>query len=367
MGFQRVLCVFFFNCENRSIENEFVQKFSVINWMLICLFFFSDFEVYLKSKIVEVHPIPNDEKVSCYSEPNASGPRRALGHFRMSSVYNPVDTGSTRKMQAHDSRASVYFTPQDSIDQPQLQMSPMHINYIRENLDSYCLKPIISNPKFDFEIHRLQTDLEKEIDRRRSQYQINSEEYESAGDDFIEIDSEKTKMLNNIDSMENAMGTDRNYIRMNTLPKRNKFKRFNGGNKDLYYSLENLFDGNDIGDVASNFYQMNTSTKTIDEASETQLTSSASDNCSSNEATHSNQLNGNGLLRNNPQENVLLLKNQNPSQSVLVLNTKFTNCGFNDATISNSMPNICETTKEMNKHDVVNDVKTVNNQIQIEQ
>lgn len=214
----------------------------------------------------------------------------------------------------------------------------MHINYIHENLDSYigCLKKTESDTKFDFNAH-LQLNLQKEIDHRRSQqfgYQStnNDEDYDKYADEVIEIDTEQTKMLNKTDeNPDNNMTINSNagcFIRMNTLPKRNKFKRNVSGN-DFYYSLENVFDSNAHD---SNFYPIHESNKTIDEASETQLTSSGSDNCSSNETTRSNQ--------------------QNPSQSVLVLN-EMPPVNFSDIQTSASMPNINESTiltKEQSKN-----------------
>lgn len=316
---------------------------------IVFVFKFSDFEVYLKSKIVEIHAQPNDEGVSCCSDP-IGVPECSQNYSLMSKLaYNPLGAGSTRKSVTNDSKVSVYFTPNDSVDQPQIQISPLHINYIRENLDSYlgCLKPAVSNPKFDFDMHRMQANLEKEIDRRRSQYRSNSEDYESAGDgdgdgdEVIEIDTEKTKMLNSTnetDDINDRMYSETGFIRLNTLPKRHKFRRATGS-KDLYYSLENVFDMN-VSD--SNYYQMRTSTKTIDEASETQLTSSASDNCSSSDTNHSNQLNGDGGGSSNPSSNSNMIS-KNPSQSLLELNHN----GFNATqTTSSSMPNICDSTKK---------------------
>lgn len=328
---------------------------------------FSDFEVYLKSKIAEIHPIPNDDKSSTCSDPIGM-PINLPINYRLAKFSNPLDASSTKKSLTNDSRVSVYFTPQDSVDQPQVQISPMHINYIQENLDSYigCLKPASSNPKFDFDMHRLQTNLEKEIDRRRSRYRVNSEDYESAGDEMLEIDAEQTKMLNNVDVTEDGkMAGDlgNGYIRLNTLPKRSKFKKF-AGNKDLYYSLENVFDSNAADNF--NYYQMQTSTKTIDETSETQLTSSASDNCSSNEASNSNQLNS----CERPLGQTYSIKHPNPSQSVLELNRGL-NGDFKDLQISNSLPNVSEsddvtTTLLMNtkksNHNQSNELKSENNQ-----
>lgn len=241
------------------------------------------------------------------------------------------------------------------MDQAQVQMSPMHINHIRENLDSYigCLKPVSSNPKFDFDMHHLQANLEKEIDRRRSQYQMNSEDYECTEDEMLEIDAEQTKMLNNVDVTEDAKMVD-GCIRLNTLPKRNKFKKF-ADSKDFYYSLENVFDSNAANNL---YYNMQTSTKTIDEASETQLISSGSDNCSSNEVSHANQLNScecpSGPSNNNS------IKYMNPSQSVREL-SRGLNGDFKDLQISNSLPNVSET-DDVNTTLLMNAKKSNHNQ-----
>lgn len=319
--------------------------------------------MYLKSKIVDIHPIPNDEKSSTCSDP-IGVPRNLPINYRLTKFSNQLDASSTKKSLTNDSRVSVYFTPQDSVDQPQVQISPMHINYIRENLDSYigCLKPVSSNPKFDFDMHRLQANLENEIDRRRSRYRRNSEDYESVGDEMLQIDAEQTKMLNNVDGTEDVkmVGDSVNnngYIQLNTLPIRSKFKKF-AGSKDLYYSLENVFDSN----VADNLYsQRQTSIKTIDDTSETPLTSSASDNCSSNEASHSNQLNS----CDRPLEPCHSIKHTNPSQSVLEL-SRGLNGDFKDLQISNSLPNVSEsddvtTTLLMNCRKAI-ELKTENNQ-----
>lgn len=305
-------------------------------------FYFTEFEVYLKAKIAEAHQTSNDEKAASCSDPNGTS-RSAVINSKItkSLVYHPIDSTSRSKSTTSGSKVSVYFTPNDSIDQPQLQLSPMHINYIRENLDSYigCLKSTESDTKFDFNAHHLnQLNLEKEIDHRRSQqfsYQStnNDEDYDRYPDEVIEIDTEQTKMLNKTDeNPDNNMTINSSagcYIRMNTLPKRNKFKRNLSGN-DFYYSLENVFDSN-AHEHDSNFYPIHESNKTIDEASETQLTSS-SDNCSSNKTTRLNQ--------------------QNPSQSVLDLN-EMAPVNFNDIQTSASMPNINESTvltKEQSKN-----------------
>lgn len=255
-------------------------------------------------------------------------------------MYHPIESTSTRRSITNESKASVYFTPNDSVDQPQLQLSPMHINYIRENLDTYigCLKQQSFDAKFDFDMHRLEANLEREIDRRRKQLQTDD-----SIDETIEIDSESARMLAGpSDSYERALPMDSSSvcIRMNTLPKRNKFKKTANG-RDFYYSLENVFDSNPNGEHPLNLYQMRESNKTINEASETQLTSSASDNCSSNDTSRANRLN-HSPKGHGDTENI------NPSQSGLLLN-ELSLAGFSE--VSSSLPNISKSTENnLNKN-----------------
>lgn len=285
--------------------------------------------MYLKSKIAEVHQQQggDEENASCYSDPHDVVRRLYATSKYGKPLFNLIDSSSMRKSITTGSKASVYYTPNESaLDQTaQLQISPMHINYIRENLDTYidCMKPAASDIKFDFDMHRMQASLEQEVHRRRSQHlRQPSDDYDSAVEDTIEIDTEHTKMLNRTDDMPDSTASSTmagHCIRMNTLPKR-RFKRHVNRN-DFFYSMENVSDANALD---SDFDNINRSTKTIDEATETLLTSSGSDNCSSGEMIQSNKA--------------------NPSQSLLVLNEMATS-GLGDASITcNSMPNIIDST-----------------------
>lgn len=284
----------------------------------------SDLEVYLKSKIAEVHHISNDGEASCYSEPN--GIQRWSIHQKSNNVkpiYHTIDPHSARRSLTTESKASVYYTPDDLVDQHQLQLSPMHINVIQENLNSFAdyLKPSESICKFDFNVHRVEANLEQEIDRRRQRINLHSKDDDDDDDETIEINMEKTRMLNSDDANFDNTTINQGYIRLNTLPKRNKCKRTLSG-KDFYYSLENVFDPLVN---SNNIYQMHLSNKTIDEASceETQMSSSASDNCSGYDPNQSNTM------------------NNGDTKSVLVLNEACSSI-LNEIQTSNSMPNISE-------------------------
>lgn len=290
---------------------------------------FTDFEVYLKTKIAEVHNISNDEGNSCCSDPIPILSRRLQMKSRlMKPSFHAIDAMPAHRSLTNDSKVSVYYTPNDSVDQPQLQLSPMHINIIRENLNTFadCIKPSESICKFDYDMHQLESNLEFEIDRRRRrQFGMYSEDDE---DETIEINAEHTRMLNNdgaIDNMDNS--STHGYIRLNTLPKRYKYKRAPTG-KELYYSLENIFDPMN---GATNLYELKLSNKTIDEVSETQVTSSISDNSSSNNMSRSNPINCNSSDDNNHE-----------SKSVLILN-EISSDESNELQTSTSMPNISKT------------------------
>ncbi|XP_055295916.1 uncharacterized protein LOC129565272 isoform X2 [Sitodiplosis mosellana] len=326
---------YFENCRGRTDEN--IDE---------------DFEVYLKTKIVEVHNISNDEGTSCCSDPNGLARNLQMKSKLAKSIYHPFD----RRSITNESKASVYYTPNDTVEQPQLQLSPMHINIIRENLNTFsdCMKPSESMCKFDFDVYRLEANLEQEIDRRRRRIGIDDDDDDDE-DETIAINTEKTRMLNS-DEPNMAINSAHGYIRLNTLPKRSKYKRSTSGN-DFYYSLENVFDPTAAAAMNGNFYKIHLSNKTIEEASceETQLTSSASDNCSSN---------GNDMSRLNPTN--VDDHHRNPSQSVLVLN-EVPPGGVNEIKTSNSMPNISKTdslTKEPN-----NDIEhaTAKNDSQLDQ
>lgn len=296
-----------------------------------------------------MHNISNEEEgTSCYSNPNELAQNLPTTSQAAKMIYHPFD----RRSITTESKASVYYTPNDSVDQTQLQLSPMHINIIQENLNTFpdFLKPSESACKFDFDMHRLEANLEQEIDRRRSRIGMPSDDDEDDDDETIEINTEKTRMLNSDDTNMGNNSTQ-GYIRLNTLPKRKKYKRSASGN-DLYYSLENVFDP---ATVDSNLYKMHISNKTIDEASceETQLTSSASDNCSSNDMIRSNPTNGDDNHRN-------------PSQSVLVLN-EVSAGGINEIKISNSMPNIRKTDNLTKEHNNDTEHTIVKNDSQLDQ
>lgn len=289
--------------------------------------------MYLKSKIAEVHRIPDDGGNSSNSSDGlASGIARSLQlkSKLMKSPYHAIDSVPAHGSATTESKVSVYYTPNDSADQQQLQLSPMHINFMRENLNTYtdCIKPSASLCKFDVDMHRLEANLEKEIDRRRRHLGLYPEDDE---DEIIEINTEHTRMLNSDDSNLDNIATNSNqtYIRLNTLPKRNRCQGAASG-KDLYYSLENVFDP---VAVTGNLYGNNLSNKTIDEASETQMTSSASDNCSST---------SNNLSRSNPTNDESSDEHQHPSESVLVVN-EVTPHVIDELHYSKSMPNICKT------------------------
>lgn len=306
----------------------------------------ADFEVYLKSKIAEVQNIRNDESNSCTSDPSELANIMQLKSKLMKVPYHHrgIDLVSSHRSFTNESKASVYYTPNDSVDQShQLQSSPMHINYIQENLNTFtdCLKPE-PRCKFDFNMHRLEENLEQEIDQRRRRHTIlcsklggEAADNDDDDDETIGINSEQTRMLNRGCNKNDDGGADddlannlaQGYIPLNTLPKHNnKFKRSASG-KDLYYSLENVFDVVSSG-VVSNLYEMTVSNKTIDEASETQVTSSTSENCSSNS----------DMSRSHAMTSESLEDNNNPTRSMLVLNDEVR---LDEVPVSsNSMPNI---------------------------
>lgn len=323
----------------------------------------------MKAKIAEVHQIPpSDEGVSCYSDPNELARSVQMKAKFMKPMYNNlIDPMSTKRSTTNESKVSVYYTPNDSVDQPQLQLSPMHINFIQENLNTFsdCLKPSESVCKLDFGMHRFGANLEQEINRRRRQIGTGTQSDDDDDDDeIIEINSEQTRMLNRDDAnvVDNmAINSTQGYIRLNTLPKRNKYKRAASG-KDLYYSLENIFDAKMVD---SHLYQLHASNKTIDEASETQMTTSVSDNCSSNDMSRSNATNA---------EDSSDEQQRNPSQSVSVLNEVASSGvgvdgdGHSDIQTSNSMPNISKS-EQLTKEHIADDTDQaiVNNNSQLDQ
>lgn len=280
--------------------------------------------MYLKTKIAEVHHEPNDGNASCYSEPNGTNAWSMEPNTKtVKPIYHTIGHNSTKESAKNESKASVYYTPNDLVDPPQLQLSPLHINVIQENLNIFSdyLKPSESICKFDFNMHSVEANLEQEIDRRRRTF--NSNDDDDDDEETIEINMEKTRMLTNddVNTDNEAFNSSWKNIRLSTIPRYYKYKRTKN-DKDLYYSLENVFGSSASG---KQIYQMHLSNKTIDEASceEAIMTSSASDNCSSSEQNHLIQMNGSG------------------AQSVLILSEASSSIP-NKTECSNSMPNISQ-------------------------
>lgn len=103
-----------------------------------------EFDVYLKSKMAELHEVQ-------------------LKNFE--NKLKNAEYYSTKSID--DSKASVYYTPTDGTFSPgALQISPIHINYINENLDTLIggLKPYSSVAKFQVDQHtnRLRLHLDPE-------------------------------------------------------------------------------------------------------------------------------------------------------------------------------------------------------------
>lgn len=284
--------------------------------------------MYLKTKIAEVHHTPNDGDTSCYSEPNGIHTWSVHSMNKtMRPIYHAIEHNSAKESVKNESRASVYYTPNDSVDPPQLQLSPLHINVIQENLNIFpdYLKPSESICKFDFNMHRISANFVQEIDKRRQKINLRSDDEGDDDDDdeeTIDVNMERIRMLTINDSnSSNATFNSSGNIQLNTLPKQYKCKRTKN-DKDFYYSL-----GNVLGSLASgnHTYQVHMSNKTIDETSceDTLMTSSASDNCSSFEQNRLCPIKGSG------------------TQSVLVLNEAFSSIP-NKIECRNSMPNISQ-------------------------
>lgn len=322
----------------KIIKNVFLNKY-------ISFHSVADFEVYLKTKIAEAHNISNDEGVSGYSDPNGLIQNRPLKTKLIKSHNYAIEGPSTQRSVRNDSKVSVYYTPNDSVDQShQLQLSPMHINFIEENLNTFgdCLKPSESMCKFDFDMHRMEANLQKEINRRRRRHTILCAGASNigGGDDDDDEMMEVTRMLNGSNdddtTIDMTINLPQEYIRLNTLPKRKKCKRIASTTKDMYYSLENVFDPMAMA-TDCKLYDINLSNKTIDEASETQMTSSTSDsNSSSNNMSRSK--NGD-----------LFEEQRQAAQSMLELIKE----GLIDVQTSNSMPNISKTEQLTKEHNHV--------------
>lgn len=281
----------------------------------------------MKTRIGEVQKAANDDGNSCISDPNGiSRIMQMKSKWMKPSYHRGIDLVSAHYSLTNESKASLYYTPNEYVDQSyQLQSSPMHINFIQENLNTYndCMKPELMC-KFDLNMHDV---VGHETDHTVLCANRNGGGDDEDDDEKLEITTEQTQMLNcnknfgdGGDDVVNNLS--QGYIPLNTLPKHNTFKR-SGSGKDTYYSLENVFDAVS-SKLGNNLDEMAVSNKMIDEASETQATTSTSDNSSSSNMSRSNAMTSGSL-------------DDNPSQSMLVLNDE---AHLNDVATSNSMPNI---------------------------
>lgn len=270
----------------------------------------------------EVQKAANDDDHSCMSDPNELSRIMQLKSKLMRPPYHRgIDLISAHYSMTNESKASLYYTPNECADQSyQLQSSPMHINFIEENLNTYadCMKPELMC-KFELNLH----DVVGHESSHTARSANRNGDYDD--DERIDITTEQTQMLNSMkhDGDDVVNNLSQGYIPLNTLPKRNTFKR-SGSGKDTYYSLENVFDVVS-GKLGNNRNEMAASTKTIEEASETQATTSTSDNSSSSNMSRSNAMTSGSLDHNHP------------SQSMLVLNGE---AHLDDVATSNSLPNI---------------------------
>lgn len=205
-------------------------------------FLSADVEVYLKSKMTELMQKQADGATLCDS-----------GEYYVNGgLYADVDDVSKRKSLANESKASVYFTPTESVDMSQLQLSPIHINYMKENNFDMLTNSLKRPPKFFG--HR--RDLEQQLD------------CESGADA-----DEFTLMIEANDFA----------AALNPTAKQRLKKHCRVNSNDFYYSLENVHDSKLNDAQMGNFQPMKIfNDLTIDEASEAHMSnSSASDNCSS--------------------------------------------------------------------------------------
>lgn len=255
---------------------------------------------------------------------------------------------SKRKSLANDSKASVYFTPTDSIDQNQLQLSPIHINYIRENVDSYMgyMKPAPSTARKLFfqrrQMHSADDDAAAAAMSFKPLEKIYSNGCAGAGigddDDISETESSIMIATENDSSNEDncAAISHADYIPMNILCKSRS--KIHCDSKDLYYSLENVFD---TPPPHARF----TNDLAIDESSDLQMSnSSASDNCIvDDENTNTDWTNG----KVTPEKEIS--STQNGSMSIitkpsgLILNQVDSEPDFNELYPSSSLPSIKRT------------------------
>lgn len=255
-------------------------------------------------------------------------------------VYSQMEPMSKRKSLANESKASVYFTPTESIDQAQLQLSPIHINYIRENLDSYMgyMKPAPSTARKLFfqqqQMYSADND-GAEPTTSRTFEQTYANRRTSIDDDSSETESAIMITTENDSSNEDNCAAKPNidYIPMNIFCKRKS--KICGDSRDLYYSLENVFETKSppaqlINDL------------TVDETSDVQLSSSASDNCTADDENINKDWATNGKVT--PEKEISTNGNRSGSTSRQCLNHIVeSETDFNELYASNSLPNIKRT------------------------
>lgn len=305
----------------------------------------------MKTKITELQKsCGNDECSSDQFDIFADGTRRSS----ISTGYNYSLRGphSTRKSIANDSKASVYFTPAESVDQTQLQLSPIHINYIKENLDIY-LKPFSIETKLSMEDdikHDIDDDYDVDDAVQDDKYHeerrfLDGEPslmqsvmaYVKAHDD--DEDDNIKNMLPGIMAINSENGSSNedncSFTQLNPLFNR-KSKRF-GNKKDLYYSLENVFDSNTASKSNGNRLESINDDTTVPNECSTLTSSSASDNCtvdSNNDSLASSGNHSNTEQFINDDKNALV----NHAQSTFCLNNS--HIQFIELQNSKSMPDM---------------------------
>lgn len=292
----------------------------------------------MKSKIIELEASQVDDKSSDQGECYVGDGLNSL--VEHNGIYSQLESISKRKNMANDSKASVYFTPSDSIDPNQLQLSPIHINYIRENLDSYmgCMKPPPLTPRQLFfqqrQIHSADDDGAVPMTSRMLVQTYTNDCAGAIVNDDDSSETESTIMIgaendsSNEDNCATKPHTD--YIPMNILCK--NASKIRCDSKDLYYSLENVFDTKSSPIQLSNDL-------TVDEVSDVQTSnSSASDNCIvGDEHTNTDWTNG----KVTPEKEITT--NTNPSTSRRYVHRVDSAVDFNEMYPSSSLPNINRT------------------------
>lgn len=218
------------------------------------MFYFTDFEVYLQSKMTKLMKQQAEER---------SDDPESADYYVNDGLYGETkDDIKKRRSLANESKTSVYFTPTDSVDMSQLQLSPIHINYIKENNFDLLANSLNRPPKY--------IGLNRDLDCRYN--------CEKLTDDVI---NESTIMIEINENDENKLSNDF-AAALNPIAKHKLKRHCRVNSNDFYYSLENVCEGKPPPNLPKcNFQPMKIfNDLTIDETSETQTSnSSASDNC----------------------------------------------------------------------------------------